>query len=123
MLGIKIRADTATNYSIQVSIRTRLIVVILPLSLVWHLLGNLNHPNPDAKLLNLDPPKGLGEKVGDLILGVDVGGLDAPLIQAAPNEVVLNADMLAALIEDGVLRYGQGGLAVHRELHYFYISS
>jgi hypothetical protein len=123
MLGIKIRADTATNYSIQVLIRTRLIVVILPLSLVWRLLGNLNHPNPDAKLLNLDPPKGLGEKVGDLILGVDVGGLDAPLIQAAPNEVVLNADMLAVLIEDGVLRYGQGGLAVHPELHYFYISS
>jgi hypothetical protein len=39
----------------------------------------LNHPNPGAKLLELDPPKGLGEKVGELVLGVDVAGLDAPL--------------------------------------------
>jgi len=42
-----------------------------------------------------------------------------PLIQAAPNEVVLDSDMLAALMEDGVLRQGQGGLAVHPELHCF----
>ena len=71
---------------------------------MWRLLGNLNHPNPGAKLLELDPPKGLGEKVGELILGVDVAGLNAPLIQAAPNEVVLDSDMLDALMEDGVLR-------------------
>ena len=71
---------------------------------MWRLLGNLNHSNPGAKLLELDPSKGLGEKVGELILGVDVAGLDAPFIQAAPDEVVLDADMLAALMEDGVLR-------------------
>jgi hypothetical protein len=59
----------------------------------------LNHPNPDAKVLELDPPKGLGEKVGELNLGVDVAGLDAPPIQAAPDEVVLDADMLAVLME------------------------
>jgi hypothetical protein len=63
----------------------------------------LNHPNPGTKLLELDPPKELGEKVGELMLGVDVAGLDAPLIQAAPDEVVLDADMLAVLIKDGVL--------------------
>ena len=68
---------------------------------MWRLLGNLNHPNPGTKLLELDPPKGLGEKVGELILGVDVACLDAPLIQAAPNEVVLDLDMLVALMEDG----------------------
>jgi hypothetical protein len=34
---------------------------------VWHLLRNLNHPNLGVKLLELDPPKGLGEKVGELI--------------------------------------------------------
>ena len=90
---------------------------------MWRLLGNLNHPNPGAKFLELDPPKGLGEKVGELILGVDVAGLDAPLIQAAPNEVVLDSDMLVALMEDGVLRQGQGGLAVHLELHCFYVSA
>ena len=84
---------------------------------MWCLLGNLSHPNPGAKLLELDPPKGLGEKVSELILGVDIAGLDASLIQAAPNEVVLDSDMLAALMEDGVLRQGQGGLAIHPELH------
>ena len=86
---------------------------------MWRLLGNLNHPNPSAKLLEFDPPKALGEEVSELILGVDVASLDAPLIQAAPNEVVLDSDMLAALMEDGVLRQGQGGLAVHPELHCF----
>lgn len=81
----------------------RLISIILPLSLVWRRLGNSDHPNPGAKLLELHSPKGLGEKVCQLILGVDVAGLDAPLVQAAPNEVVLDADVLAALMEDGVL--------------------
>jgi hypothetical protein len=71
----------------------------------------LNHPNPGAKLLELDPSKELGEKVGELVLGVDVAGLDAPLIQATPDKVVLDADMLAALLEDGVLRQDQGRLA------------
>ena len=64
----------------------------------------MDHPNSGAQVLELDPPKGLGEKVGELILGVDVACLDAPLIQAAPNEVILDSDMLAALMEDWVLR-------------------
>jgi hypothetical protein len=107
--------DIATNYSRY----NKTYAVILPLSLVWRLLGNLNHPNLGAKLLELDPPKGLGEKVGELILGVDVVGLDALLIQTAPDKVVLDADMLAALMENGVLCQGQGGLVVHPELHCF----
>jgi len=86
-------------------------------------MGNLSDPNPSAKLMELDLPKGHGEKVGKLVVGVDVAGLDAPLIQAAPDEVVLNADMLAALMEDGVLRQGQGGLAIHPELHCFCVSA
>jgi hypothetical protein len=73
--------------------------------------------------MELDPPKGHGEKVGKLVLSVEVAGLDAPLIQAAPDKVVLNADMLAALMEDGVLHQGQGGLAIHPELHCFYITA
>jgi hypothetical protein len=83
----------------------------------------LNHPNLGVKLLELDPPKGLGEKVGELILGVDVASLDALLIQAAPDEVELDADMLAALMEDGDFRQGQGGLAVHLELYCFSVSA
>ena len=76
------------------------------------LLGNFNHPNPGAKLLELDLPKRLGEKVGELILGVDVADLDALIIQATSDEVVLDADMLVVLMEDKVLRQCQGGLAV-----------
>ena len=49
----------------------------------------MNHPNLGAKLLELDPSKGLGEKVSELVLGVDVAGFDAPLIQAAPDKVML----------------------------------
>lgn len=90
---------------------------------MWRLLGNLNHSNPGAKFLELDPPKGLGEKVGEPILGVDVAGLDAPLVQAAPNEMILDVDVLAALMEDEILRQGQSGLAVHPELHCFSISA
>jgi hypothetical protein len=73
--------------------------------------------------LELDLPKGLSEKVGELILGVDVAGLDAPLIQTALDEVVLDADMLTALMENGVLRQGQGRLVVHPKLHCFCVSA
>ena len=73
--------------------------------------------------MELDLPKGHGEKVGKLVVGVDVAGLDAPLVQVALDEVVLDTDMLAVLMEDGVLRQGQGGLAVHLELHCFCISA
>jgi hypothetical protein len=52
--------------------------------------------------MELHSPKELGEKVCQLILGVDVAGLDAPLVQAAPNEVVLDTDVLTALMKDGV---------------------
>ena len=42
------------------------------------LMGKLNHPGPRAELKELDPPKGLGEQVRKLVLGVDVARLDAP---------------------------------------------
>jgi hypothetical protein len=76
-----------------------------------------------VKLLELDPPKGHGEKIGELILGVDVADLDAPLIQATLDEMVLDADVLSTLMEDGVLRQGQGRLAIHPELYCFCVSS
>jgi hypothetical protein len=52
--------------------------LLLPLSLVWLLVRNLSHPDPGVKLLELDPPKGLGQEVGELVLGVDVVGPDTP---------------------------------------------
>ena len=67
----------AANHKDQ---RTRIIPSILPLSLVRHLVGKLDHPGPGAKLKELDPPKGLGEQIRKLVLGVDVARLDAPFL-------------------------------------------
>ena len=80
-------------------------------------MGGLNHSGPGAKLKELDPPKGLGEQVRKLILGVDVARLDASFLQAASDEVIPYPDVLAPFVENGVLRQGQSGLAVHPELH------
>jgi hypothetical protein len=55
---------------------------------VRRLVGELDHPNPGAKLKELDPPKGLGEQICKLVLGVDVARLEAPFLQAASDEVV-----------------------------------
>jgi hypothetical protein len=73
--------------------------------------------------LKLDFPKGFGEEVSELALRADVDGLDAPILQAAPYEVILHPDVLVALMEDGVLRQGQSGLVVHPELNRFGIST
>ena len=91
--------------------------IILPLSLVRRLVGELNHPGPRAEFKELDLPKGLGEQVRKLVLGVDVARPDAPFLQTASDEVVPHPDVLAAFMEDGVLCQGQSGLAVHPELH------
>jgi hypothetical protein len=42
---------------------TMIYFIILPLSLVRRLVGELDHPDPGAKLKKLDPPKGLGEQI------------------------------------------------------------
>jgi hypothetical protein len=84
---------------------------------VRRLVGELDHPDPGAKLKELDPPKGLGEQICKLVLGVDVAHLEAPFLQAALNEVVPHPDVLALFIKNGVLCQGQSGLAVHPEFH------
>jgi hypothetical protein len=66
-------------------------------------MGKLDHPDPGTKLKELDPPKGLGEQVRKLVLGVDVACLDAPFLQAASDEVVPHPDVLAPFMENGVL--------------------
>ena len=80
--------------------------IILPLSLVCRLVGKLNHPSPGVELKELDPPKGLGEQVRKLILGVDVARIDAPFLKTASDEVVPHPDVLAAFVEDGVFLPG-----------------
>ena len=64
-------------------------------------MGKLNHPDPGAKFEELDPPKGLGEQVCELILGVDVARLDAPFFHTAADEVVPQSDVLSPFVENG----------------------
>jgi hypothetical protein len=47
---------------------------------VCYLVGELDHPDPGAKLKELVPPKGLGEQIRRLVLGVDVACLEAPFL-------------------------------------------
>jgi hypothetical protein len=96
----------------------RLILIILPLSLVRRLMRNLDHPGPGAELQKPDPPKRLGEQVCKLVLGVDVACLDAPFLQTASDKVVPHPDVLAPFMENGVLGQGQSRLAVHSECLY-----
>jgi hypothetical protein len=87
---------------------------------VRRLVGELDHPDPGAKLKEHDPLKGLGEQIRKLVLGVDVARLEVPFLQAASDEVVPHPDVLAPFMKNGVLCQGQSGLAVHPE---FYRSS
>jgi hypothetical protein len=64
---------------------TRTYFIILPLSLVRRLVGELDYPDPGAKLKKLDPPKGLDEQICKLVLGVDIACLEALFLQAASD--------------------------------------
>jgi hypothetical protein len=88
-----------------------------PLSLVRRLVEKLSHSRPRTKLKKLDSPKGLGEQIRKLVLGVDVASLDASFYQTVTDEVVPHPDVLAPFMEHGVLGQRQGGLAVHPEFH------
>jgi hypothetical protein len=80
-------------------------------------VGELDHPDPGAKLKELDPPKGLGEQIRKLVLSVDVARLEVLFLQAASDEVVPHPDVLAPFMKNRVLCQGQSGLAVHPEFH------
>jgi hypothetical protein len=85
---------------------------------VRRLVKELDHPDPGAKLTELDPPKGLGEQIRKLVLGVDVAHLEAPILQAAADEVIPHPDVLAPFMKNMILYQGQSGLAVHTEFHH-----
>jgi hypothetical protein len=84
---------------------------------VRHLVGELDNPDPGAKLKELDPPKGLGEQIRKLVLSIDVARLEAPFLQAASYEVVPHPDVLAPFIKNGVFYHGQSRLVVHPKFH------
>ena len=87
--------------------------IILPLSLVCRLVGKLSHSRPRTKLKELDPPKGLGEQIRKLILGVDVSRLDASFCQTVTDEMIPHPDVLAPFMEHGVLGQRQGLSLIH----------
>jgi glycosyltransferase A (GT-A) superfamily protein (DUF2064 family) len=70
------------------------------------LVRELDHPDPGAKLKELDPPKGLGEQIRKLVIGVDVAHLEATLLQAASDELVPHPDVLALFMKNRVLCQG-----------------
>jgi hypothetical protein len=84
---------------------------------VHRLVGELDPPDPRAKPKELDPPKGFGEQIRKLVLGVDVARLEAPFLQPASDEVVPHLDVLVPFMKNGVLCQGQSRLAVHPDFH------
>jgi hypothetical protein len=113
---LKAAQDAEKNHPHKDQVQ-RFIPIILPLSLVCRLVGNLDHPGLGAELQEPDPTKRLGEQVYKLVLGVDVACLDAPFLQTASDEVVPHPDVLAPFTENGVLGQGQSGLAVCSKFH------
>lgn len=52
-------------------------------------------------------------------MSANVVGLNTPLIQVAPDEVVFDQNVLVALTEDGILHQCLGKLILHPELYCF----
>jgi hypothetical protein len=77
----------------------------------------LDHPNSGSQLLKLYLPECLCQDVSELVLDVDVVGVDKSFLNAVANKVVPQLDMLASLMEDGILAQHQCRFAVHHELH------
>jgi hypothetical protein len=114
--ALKAVQDAKKNHLHKYQVQ-RLILIILPLSLVCRLVGNLDHPGLRAEPQEPDLTKRLHKQVCKLILGVDVACLDAPFLQTASDEVVPHPDVLAPFMKNGVLDQGQSGLAIHSEFH------
>ena len=49
------------------------------------------------------PAERFGENISELVHGVDMAGLHAPLFQTISDEMVFDPDVLASLVEDGIL--------------------
>jgi hypothetical protein len=120
--ALKAVQDAEKNHSHKDQVQ-RLILIILPLSLVRRLVGNLDHPGLGEELQEPDPPKRLGEQVCKLILGVDVAYLDSPFLQTAADEVVPHLDVFGPFMKNRVLGQDQSGLAVHSKFYHSSVST
>lgn len=66
-------------------------------------VGKAREQQPDHLL---DPPlcaDAASISACQLISGGNVSGLDAPILQAIPDEVILDANVLASLMKDRIL--------------------
>ena len=88
-------------------------LTILPLILLLSLV-----PPPCRHLLQLRESKAserLGEDVRELPTNFDELDDDFPSIDTIPEEVELDVDVLAPVVENRILRKGDGGLVDHHQ--------
>ena len=76
---------------------------------------DLIHANHLPQLHEPQVPEWLGEDVSELSADLDELDDDLPSIDTVPEEVELNVDVLAPVVEDRVLGEGDGGLIVHHQ--------
>ena len=62
----------------------------------------------------------LGEDVHELPTSFDELNDDLPFIDIVPEEVELHVDVLAPVVQNRILRKGNGGLVVHHQ--YWWVS-
>lgn len=77
------------------------------------LLLDLLNSNLDPHLQETNSTKWLCEEVSQLSSGLDVLEFDASSIDTITDVVILDVDVLAPVVEDGILSQCNGGLAVH----------
>ena len=76
------------------------------------------HPLQADHLLQLHESKTsewLGEDVHELLTSFDELDDDLPFIDTVPEEVELHVDVLALIVENRILREGDGRLVVHHQ--------
>ena len=82
---------------------------ILPLILLLTRGRNLHHANHLLQLRELKTAEWLGEDVHELPTSFDELDDDLPSIDAVPEEVELNVDVLAPVVENRILRGSMAG--------------
>jgi hypothetical protein len=88
----------------------RLCLTVLPLILLLTLGFDLIHADHLPQLQEPEAPEGLGEDVSELPAGLDKLDDDMSSIDAVPEKVELDADVLAPVMEDGFLASTMAGL-------------
>ena len=86
-------------------------LTILPLILLLPL--NPLHADHLLQLRESKTAERLGEDIRELPTSFDELDDDLPSIDTVPEEVELDVDMLAPVMENQILREGDGGLVVH----------